>query len=247
VPFLELEEVGKHFGGLPAVDGVNLGADEGEILAIVGPNGAGKSTLLKLIVGLEPASSGKITFDGHELTGLPTHEICGRGVAMVQQTPRAFPSMTVLENATLGAMFGARGRRRDEAQAMAMGSEMLRLVGLADRGGDHVESLNLHERRFLELARALAGLPKLILLDEVMAGLNDSELNASIAMVRAVRERFGVTVVWVEHVMHAVMQLAERVVVLDFGRVLAEGPAAVVMRDQKVVEAYLGTGTRTGG
>jgi ABC-type branched-subunit amino acid transport system ATPase component len=167
---------------------------------------------------------------------------------MVQQTPRVFPSMSVLENATLGAVFGAEGGHRSESETLSIGDEMLTLVGLGDRHDDHVGNLNLHERRFLELARALAGHPKLILLDEVMAGLNDAELSASIQMVRTIRERFGITVVWVEHVMAAVMQLAERVTVMDFGRVLAEGPAEKVMRDAAVVEAYLGTAsTEPGG
>jgi ABC-type branched-subunit amino acid transport system ATPase component len=243
VPLLELEEVGKHFGGLPAVDGVNVGVDDGEILAIVGPNGAGKSTLLKLIVGLERPTSGSITFDGRQITGLPTHTVSRLGIAMVQQTPRVFPSMSVLENATLGAIFGSDVGNPSQGEAQATGGEMLTIVGLGDRHDDQVGNLNLHERRFLELARALAGQPKLILLDEVMAGLNDSELSASIEMVRTIRERFGITVVWVEHVMKAVMQLAERVVVLNFGRVLAEGPAETVMRDEAVVEAYLGSGS----
>ena len=243
MPLLELEEVGKHFGGLPAVDGVNVGVDDGEILAIVGPNGAGKSTLLKLIVGLERPTSGRITFDGRRITGLPTHTLSKLGIAMVQQTPRVFPSMSVLENATLGAIFGSDVGNPSQGEAQATGGEMLTIVGLGDRHDDQVGNLNLHERRFLELARALAGQPKLILLDEVMAGLNDSELSASIEMVRTIRERFGITVVWVEHVMKAVMQLAERVVVLNFGRVLAEGPAETVMRDEAVVEAYLGSGS----
>jgi ABC-type branched-subunit amino acid transport system ATPase component len=243
VPLLELEEVGKHFGGLPAVDGVNVGVDDGEILAIVGPNGAGKSTLLKLIVGLERPTSGSITFDGRQITGMPTHTVSRLGIAMVQQTPRVFPSMSVLENATLGAIFGSDVGNPSQGEALATGGEMLTIVGLGDRQDDQVGNLNLHERRFLELARALAGQPKLILLDEVMAGLNDSELSASIEMVRTIRERFGITVVWVEHVMQAVMQLAERVVVLNFGRVLAEGPAETVMRDEAVVEAYLGSGS----
>jgi ABC-type branched-subunit amino acid transport system ATPase component len=243
VPLLELEEVGKHFGGLPAVDGVNVGVDDGEILAIVGPNGAGKSTLLKLIVGLERPTSGSITFDGRQITGMPTHTVSRLGIAMVQQTPRVFPSMSVLENATLGAIFGSDVGNPSQGEAQATGGEMLTIVGLGDRQDDQVGNLNLHERRFLELARALAGQPKLILLDEVMAGLNDSELSASIEMVRTIRERFGITVVWVEHVMQAVMQLAERVVVLNFGRVLAEGPAETVMRDEAVVEAYLGSGS----
>ncbi|MGH8950092.1 MAG: ABC transporter ATP-binding protein [Acidimicrobiia bacterium] len=243
MPLLELEGVGKHFGGLPAVDGVNVGVDDGEILAIVGPNGAGKSTLLKLIVGLERPTSGSITFDGRHITALPTHTVSRLGIAMVQQTPRVFPSMSVLENATLGAIFGSDVGNPSQGEAQATGDEMLTIVGLGDRHDDQVGNLNLHERRFLELARALAGQPKLILLDEVMAGLNDSELSASIEMVRTIRDRFGITVVWVEHVMKAVMQLAERVVVLNFGRVLAEGPAETVMRDEAVVEAYLGSGS----
>ena len=242
MPLLELEEVGKHFGGLPAVDGVNVGVDDGEILAIVGPNGAGKSTLLKLIVGLERPTSGSITFDGRQISGHPPHTVSRLGIAMVQQTPRVFPSMSVLENATLGAIFGSDAGNRSESEALARGREILTMVGLGGRHGDQVANLNLHERRFLELARALAGQPRLILLDEVMAGLNDAELGASIEMVRTIRERFGITVVWVEHVMKAVMQLAERVVVLNFGRVLAEGPAETVMRDDAVVEAYLGVG-----
>jgi ABC-type branched-subunit amino acid transport system ATPase component len=242
VPLLELDEIGKHYGGLPAVDDVSLGADNGEILAIVGPNGAGKTTLLKLIVALEHPTSGTIRFDGQNITGFAAHQVRRLGVALVQQTPRAFPNMTALENATLGAMFGARGGLRPEGEAVRIAHEMLGLVGLADRRSDHVNSLNLHEQRFLELARALSGYPKLLLLDEVMAGLNDSELKASIAMVRSIREQLGVTVIWVEHVMPAVMQLADRVVVLNFGRVLAEGPAEVVMRDDSVIEAYLGSG-----
>lgn len=238
---LELDQVEKHFGGLAAVNGVTMRADEGEILAIVGPNGAGKSTLLKLIVGLERPTAGSVRFAGEDITGTPSHTVRKRGIAMVQQTPRAFPTMTVLENATIGAMFGGQSGHRDESRAVQVGSEMLSLVGLGDRRQDHVGNLNLHEQRFLELARALSGQPKLLLLDEVMAGLNESELHASIEMVRTIREQLGVTVVWVEHVMAAVMQLAERVIVLNFGQLLAEGPADVVMRDEAVVEAYLGS------
>ena len=238
---LELDEVGKSYGGLPAVDGVTVGADEGEILAIVGPNGAGKSTLLELIVGLERPTRGKLRLDGDDITGFSSHRIRKLGVAMVQQTPRPFLSMTVLENAAVGAMFGSPAGLQDEDDALQVGSEMLSIVGLGDRRHDDVGSLNLHEQRFLDLARALAGRPRLLLLDEVMAGLNDAELAASIEMVRTIRDQLGVTVVWVEHVMKAVVNLAERVVVLHFGRVLTEGTPDVVMRDESVIEAYLGT------
>ncbi len=242
MPLLELNEIGKSFGGLPAVDGVTLGADDGEILAVVGPNGAGKSTLLSLIIGLQAPTRGNIRLNGQNVTGISTHRMRHLGVAMVQQTPRPFPTMTVLENAAVGAMFGLASGGHDEDAALHIGTEMLSLVGLDNRRHDHVGNLNLHEQRFLELARALSGRPRLLLLDEVMAGLNDAELQSSIEMVRTIRDQLGVTIVWVEHVMQAVVNLAERIVVLDFGRVLAEGQPEVVMRNESVIEAYLGTG-----
>ncbi|HJQ76756.1 MAG TPA: ABC transporter ATP-binding protein [Acidimicrobiia bacterium] len=242
---LELDGVEKHFGGLPAVDGVTLRADDGEILAIVGPNGAGKSTLLKLVVGLETPSGGSVSLDGDEITEEPPHRVRRRGVAMVQQTPRAFPTMTVLENVAVGAMFGRVGAHRDEDEARATAQQVLSFVGLGDRADDNVGSLNLHQQRFLELARALSSQPRLLLLDEVMAGLNDAELEASVRVVREIRDRFDVTVIWVEHVMKAVMRLAERVVVLNFGQVLTTGAPAEVMRDPRVIEAYLGEEIRS--
>jgi branched-chain amino acid transport system ATP-binding protein len=240
VALLELDQVEKRFGGLPAVDGVTLGADDGEILAIVGPNGAGKSTLLKLIVGLEAPTGGSITFAGDDITLDPPHRVRRMGIAMVQQTPRSFSTMTVLENAALGALFGRAGGHREEEEALEIAEEVLSFVGLADRRLDYVGNLNLHEQRFVELARAISGQPKLLLLDEVMAGLNDAELEVSIEIVRTIRDRYEVTVIWVEHIMKAVMSLAERVVVLDFGKVLTEGLPEDVMRTQAVVEAYLG-------
>jgi ABC-type branched-subunit amino acid transport system ATPase component len=237
---LELDQVQKHFGGLTAVNGVTLTADDGEILAIVGPNGAGKSTLLKLIVGLEMPNRGTIRFDGADITHRPPHRVRRMGIAMVQQSPRHFASMTVLENVTLGALFGRAEAHHKEEQALDLAGEALSFVGLIDRRHDPVGSLNLHEQRFLELARAIAGQPRLLVLDEVMAGLNDSELEASIEIIRAIRDQFNMTILWVEHVMKAVMSLAERTVVLNFGNVLTEGLPEDVMRHPAVVEAYLG-------
>jgi len=240
VALLELHQVHKHFGGLTAVNGVSVRADDGEILAIVGPNGAGKSTLLKLIVGLEAPSRGTIRFAGEDITHHPPHRVRQMGVAMVQQTPRHFASMTVLENVALGALFGRAGAHRKEEQALELAGEALSFVGLADRRHDPVGNLNLHEQRFLELARAIAGQPRLLVLDEVMAGLNDAELEASIEIIRAIRGQLDMTILWVEHVMKAVMSLAERVVVLNFGDVLTEGRPEDVMRHPAVVQAYLG-------
>jgi ABC-type branched-subunit amino acid transport system ATPase component len=240
VALLELEQVHKHFGGLAAVNGVTLQADDGEILAIVGPNGAGKSTLLKLIVGLEKPTQGTIRFAGRDITGMVSHRVRKLGIAMVQQTPRTFSTLTVLENAAIGAMFGSPNGGRAEKEALATGNEMLEAVGLFDRRHDHVGNLNLHEQRFLELARAVAGRPRLLVLDEVMAGLNEAELEASIEIIRTIRDRFDMTIIWVEHVMKAVMSLAERTVVLNFGNVLTEGLPKAVMRHPAVIEAYLG-------
>jgi branched-chain amino acid transport system permease protein len=239
---LEVDGVTKHYGGLPALAGINLQVDEGEILALVGPNGAGKSTLLKVISGLEPPTSGGVRFLGADITRMSRHRVRRRGVAMVQQTPRLFESMSVRANVAVGAMFGSVGGRLPEAQSLARADEALDFVGLAHRGNVAVHTLNLHEQRFVELARALAGHPRLLLIDEVMAGLNDRELETSIHLVRTARDGLGVTVIWVEHVMTAVMTLADRVTVLDFGRILADGEPGDVMRDPAVVTAYLGQG-----
>ncbi|MGH2913970.1 MAG: ABC transporter ATP-binding protein [Solirubrobacteraceae bacterium] len=236
---LQVEALTKHFGGVPAVDGVTFGIDAGEIVAVVGPNGAGKSTLLKIIAGLEHPTSGTVSLDGRPVDSLATHRVRHRGIAIVMQTPRTLPSMTALENATLGAMFGGGGVVA-EREARQRAAESLTFVGLQDRADQPVSSLNLHQQRFLELAKALAGKPRLLLLDEVMAGLNESELAASVTLVRSVRDTLGTTIMWVEHVMSAVMQLAERAMVLNFGRLLTEGPPQDVMRHPEVIDAYLG-------
>jgi ABC-type branched-subunit amino acid transport system ATPase component len=239
---LAVDALQKRFGGLPAVDGVTFGVDEGEILAIVGPNGAGKSTLLKTIGGLERPSAGSVTLAGERVDGLSAHRVRHKGIAVVMQTPLVFGSMTTLENVVLGAMFGGAGGIVGEPEAIRRAKEALAFVGLEGRAEQPVGSLNLHQQRFLELAKALAGRPRLLLVDEVMAGLNDAELAASLRIIQRARDILGITVIWVEHVMKAVMSLAERVIVLDFGKPLAEGEPEAVMRHPDVVEAYLGEG-----
>jgi branched-chain amino acid transport system permease protein len=219
---------------------VTFGIDDGDIVAVVGPNGAGKSTLLKVIVGVERPTSGSVRLDGDRIDGLTAHQVRHRGIAMAMQRPLPFGSMTVLENAVLGAMFGGSDGVVGEWEARRRASDALAFVGLDSRAEQPVSSLNLHQQRFLELAKALAGQPKVLLLDEVMAGLNEAELAASVQIVRNARDQLGMTILWVEHVMSAVIQLADRAIVLNFGQILAEGVPEVVMRDPQVVDAYLG-------
>ena len=219
---------------------MTFGIDDGDIVAVVGPNGAGKSTLLKVIVGLERPTHGSVRLGGERIDGLTAHQVRRKGIAMAMQRPLPFGSMTVLENALLGAMFGVGNGVLSEREARRRAADALAFVGLDERAGQPVSSLNLHQQRFLEMAKALAGQPKVLLLDEVMAGLNESELAHSVEIVRSVRDTLGTTILWVEHVMSAVIQLAERVVVLNFGKLIADGEPDVVMRDPQVVDAYLG-------
>jgi ABC-type branched-subunit amino acid transport system ATPase component len=219
---------------------VTFGIDDGDIVAVVGPNGAGKSTLLKIIVGLERPTHGSVRLHGERIDRLTPHQVRRKGIAMAVQKPLPFRSMTVLENVLLGAIFGVGQGVVGEREARRRAAEALAFVGLQARAGQPVSSLNLHQLRFLELAKALAGEPKVLMLDEVMAGLNDAEIAASVEIVRNVRNRFGMAILWVEHVMSAVIQLAERAIVLNFGQLLAEGAPEVVMRDPAVVDAYLG-------
>ena len=219
---------------------MTFGIDDGEIVAVVGPNGAGKSTLLKLIVGLERPTRGTVRLNGTRVDGHPAHQVRRKGIAMAMQRPLTFDSLTVLENVVVGAMFGVSHGVVSEREARRRAAESLAFVGLEEHAAQPVSSLNLHELRFLELAKALAGQPKVLLLDEVMAGLNETELAASVEIVRTVRHELGTTILWVEHVMSAVIQLAERAIVHNFGQVLADGSPEVVMRDPTVVDAYLG-------
>ena len=237
---LEGEGLTKYFGGLPALKDVNFTAARGEILGLIGPNGAGKSTLLNLVSGVFRPSAGRVRFQGRDVTGLRPHQIAKRGVARVLQTPRSFASMSVRENVAIGSLFGGRDRNETTSAGRDRTEFFLDLVGLLDKKDLPVEGLTLQEKRMLELARALATRPELLLLDEAMSGLNPSEMERAMRLIRRIRDELGVTIIWVEHVMQAIMGVAERVLVLDFGQVIAVGTPVEVARDQGVIDAYLG-------
>ena len=234
---LKCENVTKNFGGLWALAGINLSVNEGEILGLVGPNGSGKSTLINVISGHYAPNAGRITFREHDITAREPHWITGLGIARTYQIPRPFHTMTALENVAVGCMFG---RSQDGVtQARSQAHRWLEITGLGAYADAPIAKLNLHQRRFLELARALACGSALLLLDEVLAGLNPTEIEESMAMIRSIHDR-GVTIVIVEHIMRAVVSLSQRIVVLDQGRVIADGAPQQVMRDPAVIGAYLG-------
>jgi len=228
-------KVTRRFGGLVANDSVDMTIARGEILGLIGPNGAGKSTLFNLIAGAFPPSSGTISFEGKDVTALPATERCARGIARTYQVPRSFDSMTVVENVIVGAFV----RHPRAAQARAKALDVLDYVGLTTQANVPAADLTPPQKRRLEVARALATEPKLLLLDEVLTGLTPSESRAGADLIRKIRDS-GVTVVMVEHVMEVVMPLVDRAVVLNLGKVLAEGAPKDVVRDENVIAAYLG-------
>lgn len=234
---LEVKNLSKAFKGVQALSDVSLEVYRGEILGLLGPNGSGKSTFINVVSGHYPVTGGQILLEGRRLDGLQAHQIAQAGVARTYQIPRPFAHLTVLQNVSLVAMFGANALSQEQATQEAY--EWLAFANLSDRAHVLPEELNLHQRKFLELARALAGRPRLVLLDEVLSGLTPSEINEAIELIRKIRDR-GATIVFVEHVMRAVMALADRVAVLNHGKLLAVGPAHEVMKNSEVVSAYLG-------
>ena len=232
---LQTRGLSKRFGGVHAVAGLDLTVAEGEVLGLIGPNGAGKTTVFNLLSGFLVPDAGEIRFRGRSLRGVPPHSICRLGLARTFQIVRPFPRLSVLDNVVVGAL--ARHPAAPDARARARA--VVERVGLGAKAEHPAAGLTLSERKRLELARALATEPALLLLDEVMAGLNPTEIGAIVALVREIH-RGGVSILLIEHNMRAVMALSHRIVVLNFGEMVAEGPPAAIASHPRVVEAYLG-------
>ena len=234
---LQVHDLTKRFGGLQALSDVTFDLAEGEILGLIGPNGAGKTTLFNVINGVYTPERGRVSFRSQDITGRPSYEVARLGLARTHQVVRPLHELTVRENVMVGACYGREKHSLKEAKRLADGS--LDKVGLLDRGDQPSGSLNVSQKKRLELARALAARPYLLLLDEVLAGLNPSEIASMMDTVRAIRDQ-GITILMIEHVMQAIMAISDRILVLDYGMLIAAGAPEEVANNPQVIEAYLG-------
>jgi branched-chain amino acid transport system ATP-binding protein len=235
---LKLEQVSKAFGGLLAIKKVSLDIKDGEITGLIGPNGAGKSTLFNMISGLTKPDEGKIIFDGREIAGLAPYKICQRGIARTFQLVKPFNRLTPLQNIMVGRSYGS-DPSRDIKHARKESEEILEFTGLANKKVKNAGMLGLVDRKRLEIARALATRPRLLMLDEMFAGLNTAEMDAAIRLVKDIRDK-GITIIIVEHVMKVIMGISDRVIVLNVGEKIADGKPQEVANDSNVIAAYLG-------
>ena len=233
---LELNEVSKSYGALKAVDTVSLAVEDGEALAVIGPNGAGKTTLFNLITGDVAPSGGRMLFDGTDMTAMPPHARSRLGIGRSYQIPHPFANMSVFENLLVGAIFGGGITERESYKRC---SDVLKLTGLYDKANVPARTLTLLQRKRLEMARALATEPKLLLLDEIAGGLTEYECGELVKTIKEIHAR-GTTIVWIEHIVHALVSVASRLVVMNFGQLLAQGDPHEVMADARVREVYMG-------
>ena len=248
---LELKDVSRHFGGLAAVSHLDMAADQGEIVGLIGPNGAGKTTVFNVISGVFHPDRGQVGFDGEDISSLEPHFVAQRGIVRTFQTTTLFSGLSVIENVLLGlhlvstigfreAVFHTKSCRDKENELRQKARETLAFVGLVGVENEFARNLPYGHQRLLSIAIALAARPKLLLLDEPVAGMNPREVNTTMDLIRSIRDRRGIGIVLVEHNMRAVVSLCERIVVLNFGQKIAEGPAAEIRENQHVIDAYLG-------